>query len=131
MSWLTTLKNTLGGAGAAGATRPSPTSRVMTIPSQPPVVVYVKALLLDVIIHQKTIVIRTSEPLPVLAGAPPPPGVEQVINRLKFLAGLNPVPYPHPVTKSFTFDQSGHEREVTAVFNDQRPSPSCQLSVKR
>ena len=75
-------------------------------------------------------VLRKSESLPKIAGADkdlevPPP--DHVINRLKFVAGLNPEPYAEPTRGTVSLTIGGKDCAVECLFDD---SADCLCTLK-
>ena len=82
--------------------------------------------------------VRSSEPLPVLAGVEYVPDFARFRNRLKIMARLDPVIYPTPRTGSF---QVSTERQVDGawyeyrhtlhlLFTDTATDPSVEIRVE-
>ena len=84
------------------------------------------------------ITVRSSEPLPALAGVEYVPDFARFRNRLKIMAGLDPVIYPTPRTGSF---QVATERQVDGewylyrhtlhlLFTDAGTDPSVEIRIE-
>jgi hypothetical protein len=56
------------------------------------------------------------------------PTFDVVVNRLKFLSGLNPVNYPRPVRGSFQRVMRGRAWQFTVEFNDGGKVPFCRIA---
>jgi len=82
--------------------------------------------------------VRSSEPLPVLAGLEYVPDFARFRNRLKIMASLDPVTYPTPRAGSF---QVATERQIDGawylyrhtlhlLFTDAATDPSVEIRVE-
>ena len=92
---------------------------------------YVDALLSDLSERQSGVTLQASERLPTVQGiTDDPPPFNQAVNRLKFLAGMNPIAYPKPTTGRFTWALRGQRYQVTAEFDDRCQAPHCRVSVR-
>ena len=77
--------------------------------------------------------IRKSEPVPKIAGADKNlevPPLDHVVNRLKFVAGLNPEPYAEPVHGTVSLTIGGRNCAVECLFDD-RADCLCTLKMKQ
>ena len=81
---------------------------------------------------------RSSEPLPVLAGVEYVPDFARFRNRLKIMAGLDPVIYPTPRTGSFQVSTDRqlngawyeYRHTVHLLFTDAATDPSVEIRVE-
>jgi hypothetical protein len=109
----------------------SPASRVIVVSPTSLAVRYVDALLSDLAERQSKVTLQASERLPAVDGmTDDPPSFNQAVNRLKFLAGLNPIAHPKPISGRFTWTLRGRRYEVTAEFDDRGQAPHCRVSVR-
>jgi hypothetical protein len=102
---------------------------------QPSVADYVEWLIEHMLRTSRTeLTIDTGATLPgAVGGANPPPCLPEqaaVINRLKLLAGLNPVAYPDPVERRFEQERSGYTLRISAAFRDTPDRSSCTLRIR-
>lgn len=82
------------------------------------------------------LVIDTRYPLPgagpLPAGVDPPPclpDVHLVLNRLKILSGVNPLPLPEPVEGRFQRPKQHLALVITSRFHDANGRSSCSLRM--
>jgi hypothetical protein len=81
---------------------------------------------------------RSSEPLPVLAGVEYVPDFARFRNRLKIMAGLDPVMYRTPRTGSFQVSTDRqlngawyeYRHTVHLLFTDAATDPSVEIRVE-
>jgi len=118
-----------------GAPSPGPRSGVIRASRPHPVVRYVDELLLRLARSTPgSELLRASTPLPQVQGASSPeiasvPGFDQVVNRLKVLAGLPPMTCKAPVQKTFECSVEGRQLRVECLFADSADDPSCTVAV--
>jgi hypothetical protein len=116
----------LGGPGAPGAVPAGrSTGRVIPARTDPPVVRYVNALLSDVCEKGGVVTLDDRHSPPTGWSDPLPFGSVQ--GRLKVMAGLNPVPYREPVSRTFECAFRERRYRIEACFDDRPPQPSCTL----
>jgi len=118
----------LGDDSARGTER---ASRVIVPSAAPPAVGYVSALLAELGVSGRELTLRASEGLPRFPGAPSdfPPFV-MVVNRLKVLAGLDPIAYPRPVKGAFDTTIRDRRLRIAASFDDGAKDPWCRVSMQ-
>ena len=101
-----------------------------------PVVAYVDWLLGHILKKGlQEVVLRSRSPLPGAdfagrsEGPPTLPPVDQVLNRLKVVAGLSPQLYPKPVKGVIRKTTPVYTMEVTAEFEDRPGDSVCRLRM--
>ena len=103
----------------------------MVTSAESPAVRYVNALLADLAEKQTEATLCESENLPAVRGnVGDPPPFNQVVNRLKFLSGLDPITYSRPVSGSFRHAVRSRAWQVVTSFEDRGNSPSCRVAVR-
>lgn len=108
----------------------SKSSGVIVPTALPPPVKYVSALLSEMTEGKRSVTLRASGKLPVPAGAGSElPAFAQIVNRLKVMAGLDPVAYAEVVRKQFEVTVGERKRKISVAFDDKAPDPSCQLTL--
>lgn len=118
---------------AAGEPHAPPRARSGVISVQPgtPAVRYVNALLSHTAEKRAEMTLRGPDTLPTLVGANEEvPTFSVVVNRLKFLSGLDPVNYPRPVRGSFRHVMRGRAWQIMTEFNDGGEAPSCRIAAR-
>jgi hypothetical protein len=109
----------------------NPKSSGVIVPTEvPPPVRYVGALLNEMADGKRSVTLRSSAQLPVPHGAGSDlPQFSQIVNRLKIMAGLDPVAYPDVVRKQIEVTVGERKRKVAVTFDDKASDPSCQLTL--
>jgi hypothetical protein len=116
--------------------KPGTTGKHTARDAQPTVVDYVDWLFEHMLRTSRTeLTLDTGATVPGAApgvSQPPPclPEPAAVINRLKLLAGLNPVAYPGLVEGHFEKERSGYTLRVSAAFRDTPDRASCTLRIR-
>jgi hypothetical protein len=99
-----------------------------------PVIRYVNLILYQMFQEEKERrILRQSETLPIISEFGDdlqPPSLEAVVNRLKVMAGLNPVKYTDPTDGSLQVWIGGHECRVLCRFDDGADS-RCEIRMEK
>ena len=105
-------------------------SKVIVPTEVSPPVRYVNALLSEMAETRRSVTLRTSGRLPAPSGIGSElPQFAQVVNRLKIMAGLNPVAYSEVVRRQFEVTINERKRKVSVAFDDRGSDPSCQVAL--
>ena len=100
----------------------------------PTAIRYVNAILYNMFQEKiRAKVLKRSEPLPLLSARGEKfkaPAFHGLIDRLKFMSGLNPVTYPAPVSGTTTLIISHVQCEVCCRFDDDSDE-CCRMELKR
>jgi hypothetical protein len=108
------------------------TSGMIVSPATTPVSRYLKSLLSEIVTSGREATLNASEGLPSVSGykdAPPPFG--QVVNRLKVLSGLDPLPYRKVVSGGFEHTVRDHSFRIATTFNDGGNDAWCRVTVAK
>ena len=54
---------------------------------------------------------------------------ERIINRLKVMAGLDPIKFTEPKKGSFSICVQGHWFTFNTIFNDSSDNPTCSITM--
>lgn len=105
-------------------------SRVILKTSVPPVIRYVAALLSEVCEKGYPLTLDERHSPPRGWSGPALP-FRQVESRLKVLAGLNPVPLPGAVSRTFDHVWQGQAHRIEVCFDDRGEAPTCRVALAR
>jgi hypothetical protein len=120
---------------------PAPKARsksgLIRMPPIPPATRYVMQLLESMLDERREgVTLRQSEALPSVRGhagadSATMPQFSEVVNRLKFLARLNPVTYPDGTEAEFSCELRSRPSTVHLCFHDSGSDPACTIRVRR
>lgn len=124
------LKRAMAPASGVSGSGQRLNSYVVANSQKAPVVRYVDALVGRLVERRDTVTLQAAQDLPKMVGMDGQPlSYGAVVNRLKVLAGLYPVAYPHPTEGRFKHTHRGRRYGITASFDDRGTAAFCRLSV--